>query len=147
MNKEELISWFNNKFNSCYYVKHEDYPESLFMFYDIKTIRKIKLAKLSGIKYNINKISGLCLFEQDWKNKKFYCDYNEIWKFLNDNYSYTYCDVQLFISERLVILLYSDKLNIQQGHFKNNDQLSNIPLTVFCPEIEVLDLKVKNILV
>ncbi len=107
MNKEELISWFNNKFNSCYYVKHEDYPESLFMFYDIQTIRNIKLAKLLGKPCNIIKIKGKCIFEQNYKNKHLYCDYDEIWSVLS-NY-YKYYDIQSFINERL---LDYDKMNV-----------------------------------
>ena len=48
MNKEELINWFNNIFNNCYYVKHNDYPNSLFMYYDLRYVRKLKLNKIGG---------------------------------------------------------------------------------------------------
>ena len=48
MPNQELIEWFNNYFYNCYYVKHDDYPESIFMFYDKNYIRKQKLAKIEG---------------------------------------------------------------------------------------------------
>ena len=91
MTKEELKIWFWNKFNNCYYVVHDDYPKSLFMYYDKKIIRKMKLCKISGEKYNMqNKISGVCLFEQDYKNKSFYLNYDEITQFFFKNYSTNY---------------------------------------------------------
>ena len=72
INKKDLIEWFLNKFNSCYLVKHEDDPESIFMYYDPQYIRKCKLANISGENINKTNITGFCLFEQDWKNKIFY---------------------------------------------------------------------------
>ena len=36
------IEWFWDKFNSCYLVKHDDYPQCIFMFYDPQYIRKLK---------------------------------------------------------------------------------------------------------
>ena len=93
MNKDEdcLIKWFWEKFNSCYLVKHENYQESIFMFYDPQYIRKLKLANISGekIKPKID-ITGICLFEQDWKNMIFRCNYNEVWDYLGTNYSNKY---------------------------------------------------------
>ena len=41
INKKDLIEWFWDKFNSCYLVKHDDYPESVFMYYDPQYIRKL----------------------------------------------------------------------------------------------------------
>ena len=98
INKKE-IEWFWEKFNSCYLVKHDDYPESIFMFYDPQFIRKLKLANISGEKINKTDITGFCLFQQDWKNKIFY--YNEIWGYLYSNYSIKYDEIQQFISDRL----------------------------------------------
>ncbi len=46
MNKEELSKWFWNKFNSCYPVKHEDFTESIFMFYDEQFLRQRKLYRV-----------------------------------------------------------------------------------------------------
>ena len=101
INKDELIVWFWEKFNSCYLVKHDDYPESVFMFYDPQYIRKLKLANISGEKINKTDITGVCLFEQDWKNKKFYCDISEIWLNLYDNYYTNTIEIKQFISDRL----------------------------------------------
>ena len=28
---QELIDWFNNYFYNCYYVKHDDFPESIIL--------------------------------------------------------------------------------------------------------------------
>ena len=104
INKDELIKWFWDKFNSCYLVKHEDYPESIFMYYDPQYIRKLKLANISREKINKTDktdITGFCLFQQDWKNKIFYYDYNEIWGYLYSNYSIKYDEIQQFISDKL----------------------------------------------
>jgi hypothetical protein len=101
MNKDEMIKWFLEKFNSCYLVKHDDLPESLFMYYDPQFVRKLKLANISGEKINKTDITGICLFEQDWKNKIFYYDYYEIWNYLYYNYSNKQAGIQQFISDRL----------------------------------------------
>ena len=101
INKDEIINWFWEKFNSCYLVKHDDYPESVFMFYDPQYIRKLKLANISGEKINKTEISGVCLFEQDWKYKIFYCNHDEILNYLYSNYSNTRDEIQQFISDGL----------------------------------------------
>ena len=77
---QELNDWFDNYFNNCYYVKHIDYPESIFMFYDINYARQKKLAKLEDIDY-VEKIdiTGVCLFQLDWKYYRFNMNYYEIW--------------------------------------------------------------------
>ena len=98
----DLITWFNNLFNNCYYVKHDDHPDSIFMFYDLRYVRKIKLSQITGKPITQPKnITGVCLFEQDWKNNHLWCKYNEIWKYLEDNYSSKYNDIQSFIKDRL----------------------------------------------
>ena len=98
----DLITWFNNLFNNCYYVKHDDHPDSIFMFYDLRYVRKIKLSQITGKPITQPKnITGVCLFEQDWKNSYLWCKYNEIWKYLEDNYSSKYNDIQSFIKDRL----------------------------------------------
>ena len=104
INKDELIKWFWEKFNSCYLVKHDDYPESVFMYYDPQYIRKLKLANISGNKTNKTDktdITGICLFELDWKNEIFCYNYYEIWHYLYLNYSIKYDEIQQFISDRL----------------------------------------------
>ena len=98
---KEIIDWFSNYFDNCYYVKHDDYPESIFMFYDINYARQLKLAKLEGIDYvEKTEVTGVCLFEQDWKYYRFNFNYYEIWCPY-----YKYSDVFIscisFIKERL----------------------------------------------
>ena len=110
MNKEELTVWFWNKFKSCYPVKHDDYPDSIFWFYDEKFIRKIKLCKLNNQEITLpNKVSGKCLFDQDLKNKHLWCDNKEIWSFLIQNYRDNYDDIQSLIKN---ILSDVTKLNV-----------------------------------
>ena len=46
-------------------------------------------------------ISGECVFEQDWKTQYLWCKYSVIWKYLEDNYSSNYSDIQSFIKDRL----------------------------------------------
>lgn len=101
MTKQELIKWFDNYFNNCYYVTHSDYPKSIFMFYDLKYVRKMKLNKIKGQLSLNNNIVGECLFEVDWKNNYLWCDYDKIWTYLNDNYSNNSGDIQKFIKDRL----------------------------------------------
>ena len=99
---KEIIEWFNNYYDNCYDVIHEDFPESIFMFYDINYVRQLKLAKLEGKKYvEKTDITGVCLFEQDWKYKLFRCDYNLIWCYFKNNYSFNFTDFQSFITDRL----------------------------------------------
>ena len=110
MNKEELKEWFWDKFNNCYFVVHEDYPRSLLMYYDEKFIRKMKLFKLSGKKIEQpNKPSGICLFEQDYKNGYFYMNYDEISLFLYENYSYNWLEIRKLVDSWLKE---ADKLNV-----------------------------------
>ena len=98
---KELIDWFNNYFNNCYYVKHEDYPETIFMYYDVNYVRQLKLAKLEGKNIEKTDITGICLFQQDWKYKWFRCDYILIWAYFRDNYSDNFTDFKSFITDRL----------------------------------------------
>ena len=110
MTEEELKQWFWNKFNSCYPVKHSDYPDSIFWFYDEKFVRKIKLYKLNNTEVTLpSKITGVCLFEQEQKNRWFNCNHNEIWLFFCKNYKNSYNDVQLLIKSWLKE---TDKLSV-----------------------------------
>ena len=107
---KELIDWFNNYFDNCYYVKHDDFPESIFMFYDVNYVRQLKLAKLEGKNYvEKTDITGICIFQQDWKYKLFRCDYILIWSYLKNNYSFSYSDFQSFIT---VMLEEHSKMNV-----------------------------------
>ena len=110
MNKEELSKWFIDKFNSCYPVIHDDYPDSIFWLYDEKYLRKMKLCKLNNQKISQpKKVIGICLFEQDIINKYLWSDYNEIWSFFKTNYKDNYDDIQLLIKD---ILSDYTKLNV-----------------------------------
>lgn len=102
MTIEELKLWFLDKVNSCYPAIHDDYPESIFWFYDEKFVRKLKLCKINNQNITLpSKVEGYCLFCQDFKNMWFYCDHDEIWSFFYENYKYDYFDVQLFIKDAL----------------------------------------------
>jgi len=109
MTKEELSTWFWDKFNSCYPVVHSDYPESIFWYYDDKVLRKIKLCKLDGKEFNQTNITGVCLFEQDFKFGHLNCDYDKIWSFFYENHSDSYSGVQSLITS---ILEDSDKMKV-----------------------------------
>ena len=98
MSTEELKIWFLDKFNSCYSVKYDDYPHSVFMIYDINFIRTKKLANIldKDVEYP-TVIKGVCLFEQDLKNEYLWCDYYEIWTFFIKNYSSNYQEIRTLI--------------------------------------------------
>lgn len=101
MNKHELIDWFDDIFNNCYYVTREE-NNNIFMYYDINYIRQQKLAKLDGKEALPPKTtSGECLFEYDLKTKNLWCKYSVIWKYLEDNYSSKYEYIQQFIINRI----------------------------------------------
>ena len=114
MNKDELKKWFWNKFNSCYPVIHEDYQKSIFMYYDPKFVRQLKLCRLTGEKIIYpSKVEGICLFEQDYKNGWFNIDYNEITSFFYNNYSTNYNEIRELINGWLKE---SDKLSVLTTH-------------------------------
>lgn len=98
---QELIDWFNNYFDNCYCVKHMEYPNSVFMFYDINYIRQLKLAKLEGRELIKNDVTGVCLFELNYDNKRCYADYETIWIYLRDNFIPKYEEILTFINNRL----------------------------------------------
>jgi len=103
MSKEEISKWFWNKFNSCYPVVHEDYPESIFMIYDEQFLRQKKLARVLDKELSYpTEVKGICLFHQDYKNGWFECSYDEIWSFFKRNYSSNYTDIQTLIKNLLV---------------------------------------------
>ena len=103
MTDEELKDWFWNKFNSCYCVKHEDYPESLFMYYDKNFYRQKKLARVleQEVIYP-SKVDGICLFEQDYENNFLWCNHKEIWSFFEENSNYNYQEISDLIKCWLV---------------------------------------------
>jgi hypothetical protein len=97
MTKEEISKWFWSKYNSCYPVKHKDYPQNIFMIYDEQFLRQRKLARVldENVVYP-NKVNGKCLFRLDYKNNYFRCHF-EIWSFFEKNYSSNYTDIQAFM--------------------------------------------------
>ena len=102
MSEQELRIWFFDMLYSCYPVKHDDYPNSVFWFYDDKFIRKIKLCKLSGNSIKLpSKVKGKCLFEQNIKSRYLWCDFDEIWSVFYKEYKNNYNDVQSLIKSWL----------------------------------------------
>lgn len=117
MTTPELVEWFFDKLNSCYYATSIDYPDSIFFIYDESYIRKSKLCKIIGNKIiSPTKINGICLFELDLIGCKLWCDYKEIWNILEDELEN---DVMLkFIETRNFIintLKFKNKFKILQG--------------------------------
>jgi len=99
MTEEELKNWFFDKFNSCYYVKHKDYPESIYMYYDKNFVRQKKLARVldNDIIYP-TKVDGICLFELDYKYEYFWCDYTYVWLFFEKKNVYNYVEIRNLIT-------------------------------------------------
>ena len=102
MTKEELKIWFWKKFDSCYPVTHDDYPQKIYYYYDKQYLRQKKLCRITGeaLEYP-SVVYGKCLFEQDEKNDYLWINYYEIWSFLEVNYSSNYNDIKELISEWL----------------------------------------------
>ena len=59
----------------------------------------MKLSRLFDVEIKLpSKVSGVCLFEQDRKNKYLWCDYNEICYVFYKEYNDNYIDVQSLIN-------------------------------------------------
>ena len=137
MTKEELSDWFWSKLYSCYPVKHKDYPDYIFWYYDEKFARKIKLCKLNNQEIKLpNKVNGICLFEQDTTTMYLWCDHKEIWSFFQQNYKDKYNEIQLLIKE---ILSDDTKLNVYTPRYDASIQLillsDDTKLNVYTPRI------------
>lgn len=114
MTKIEATLWIDNKLNLCYTTdKCDNYIDWI---YDENFIRKSKLCKINNkkIKYPTQH-NGTCLFEQHTKRKKFYCDYDEIWEFLEINYTDNYKEIQSTIKS---VMKNYKKLNKYTPHFR-----------------------------
>jgi hypothetical protein len=87
MTEEELNIWFWDKYNSCYPVKCDDYPSSVYMFYDTNYIRSKKLANILGkeVEYP-TEVKGECLFSVNYMSKFLWCDM-KIWSFFQHHYN------------------------------------------------------------
>ena len=98
MKSEELKEWFLNLYNSCYVVKHDDYPLEEYLYYDENFARTIKMSQIleREVVYP-DKVVGKCLFKLDWRNKWIYIDYDEIWKVLGSKLSCGYMEIQILI--------------------------------------------------
>jgi len=117
MTKEELTIWFFDKFNSCYPVKHVDFPDSIYWINDEQYLRKLKLCKLNNTHINLpNKVNGKCFFRQDLKSEYLWCNSIEIWSFFEKNYKYNYDDIQSLIKE---ILSDTTKLNVYTSAYED----------------------------
>ena len=119
----ETIDWFNNYYNNCYYVNHTDYPESVFMFYDVNYVRQLKLAKLEGKNYvEKTDITGECLFQLE--NGIFYLNINFIQYFISKLYGfggiYLFIDnwFKEFINESHPQILFSSFMQIYEDPSK-----------------------------
>jgi len=142
MNKEELSKWFWNKFNSCYPVVYEKYPDSIFMIYDEQFLRQRKLARVldENIVYP-SKVKGKSLFCLNYKNGWFDCIYDEIWSFLEHNYSSNYTDVQTFIKnmleehDKLQALTPAAVLKFRNRQLEEHDKLQTLTPEIFTKRI------------
>ena len=94
MTEEQLKIWFWDKFNSCYSVKHDNVPNSIYMYYDINFIRAKKLATILNkeVEYP-TEIKGICLFELNFINEYIYIDYDNIWSIIVKKYSGVYEEI------------------------------------------------------
>jgi len=146
MTKQEAEIWFWNKFYSCYFVQNINNPEKIFMFYNEQYARQIKLSKL--LKNNIkipNKITGICLFELDFKNKNLCYSTDDIFYFLYCNYKSDYNVVYNLIHNKLKKINNLNKLRPIFGLYnskllKNHDNLNIINQS----DINLIILNKKN---
>jgi hypothetical protein len=124
MNEQELKVWFWDKFNSCYPIKHDEYPDSIFWIYDEQYIRKIKLCKINNQDIILpNKVSGVCLFEQNIENEFLYCNTIDIWYVFLPNYSANYFDIKKLITGWLKD---TTKLNVYAASHRKLDLFLNL---------------------
>ncbi len=147
MTKDELTDWFWNKFNSCYTVTHDDYPDSIFWFYSEQFVRKLKLCKLNNQDITLpDKIKGCCLFEQSFKIKKLYCDYNIIWRFFKQNYKDDYDEIQLFINDILSDTIKLNAYTARSLHSTFDLLLSDAAnkLNVYTTAMGIMDISDKS---
>jgi hypothetical protein len=97
MNENQLKEWFWDKFNSCYYININKYPNHIYMIYDINFIRSKKLAIIldKEVKYP-TELNGKCLFEIT--NGILWYDYTNIKKYIE---KFSTEDISLLISKWL----------------------------------------------
>ena len=102
MNKDELREWFYEKLFNCYYVNHKTKDDVKYLVYDKQFIRDCKLSSLVGgdITFPMEH-TGDILFQQNSKNKIFFCSYRLIWSFFESNYKDDNQEIQDLIKEFL----------------------------------------------
>ena len=90
-NQEEAKKFFLEKLEGCYYIKHKDYPDNIFWFYDKNFLRQKKLCNILGKKYIIGDINnGELIFEQNLDSKRLWIKYQEIWSLLEKKYLHSF---------------------------------------------------------
>jgi hypothetical protein len=110
MTEQELKQWFWNKFFSCYSVKHDDYPDAIFMVYDKQFLRKVVINFILGKDIEYPKdVKGICLFEIDYDNNFLWTNYDEIWSVLEKHLLTEYHHIQSIVKGWLSE---SDKLDV-----------------------------------
>ena len=131
--KEELYKWFWMKFDSCYLVEQSDYKGNYLMCYDEQFLRQKKLERIIDGDEEIvypTKPSGKVLFQQDWEYGWFRCDYDEIWSYLETNYSSNSDEVKELITwmleehDKLSVLTPDGESEVYLRWLEEHDKLS-----------------------
>ena len=109
MTEEQLKIWFWDKFNSCYSVKHDNVPNSIYMYYDINFIRAKKLATIlnKDVEYP-TEINGVCLFIIDYK--KMIINYTEFTSLIENTFTINHFEIKRIIYD--LIKQYCEDNNI-----------------------------------
>lgn len=91
MKKNILNDWFWNKLESCYPVTHTGNQNFIYFMYNEQYIRKLKLAKLNKQEIKKpNKVKGTCIFVIDTKNKLMYCELENVFQSVYQDYKLEY---------------------------------------------------------
>lgn len=105
---DEFKNWVLGIVNSCYKVTIDGYPNTILYFYDESYSRKKKIFKLNRIDITTpTKVSGYCLFEQNYVNNTLH---------FNDNILYSMYKKQNVDCENFTTLVINSLNNI--GKFK-----------------------------
>jgi len=106
MTKEEISEWFLKQFKSCYYVQHNDYKNTFFLYYDEKFIRSYKIKSIlnEDLIQKKTQPKGVCLFELDFEENRLYINYDIITMFIIKNYSYNFNTITDMILDNLKII-------------------------------------------
>jgi hypothetical protein len=118
MTEDELKIWFWDLYNSCYPAKHKDYPDSIFMVYDINFIRAKKLGNILGkeVEYP-TEIKGECLFEIEYNNKYFWYSYSKIYCEILKKHGSNFYDTRKLVNKWVREHKLSNKYNAVESNF------------------------------